>query len=396
MLMWFSTSADPSAEAVTCLPRAAPALLTAMVLALLLGPALIRWLARRCPERIATDSPTLNALHRHKAATPSMGGLLIIAAAVVAILAFCSPAAPFTWLALLTLIGFGGIGFADDLRKLRRGRGCTARTKLALQVAVSSLIAVAAHYAHAQAGHAGVLQVPFIAAEWSLGLWYIPFATLVLVAASNSVNLTDGLDGLAGGCLLCALFSLFAVAFALSSPFWSAWFDLPAAPHAAEMVVVAAAVIGALLAFLWFNCHPAQVFMGDCGSLPLGAVLGLIAIACRQELLLIVIGGVFAVEALSVILQVVSFRTLRRRLFRCAPLHHHFQFAGWPETKIVVRFWIAAFICAGVGLFGVARQPANPLARLPDASTQVAEFARIPTAEDSIIHQNPWQVPLQP
>ncbi|MEX0867569.1 MAG: phospho-N-acetylmuramoyl-pentapeptide-transferase, partial [Pirellulales bacterium] len=373
--MWFSASADPTLPAAACLPRALLAVLLAMALGLIAGPRLIRWLARRCPERIATDSATLNELHRHKAATPSMGGLLIILAATVAIGVFCSPTAPFTWLALLTLIGFGGIGLADDLRKLRRGRGWSPRTKLAFQAAVSTLIAVAAYQAHAQAGNAGTLQVPFFAVEWSIGLWYIPFATLVLVAASNSVNLTDGLDGLAGGCLLCSLFSLFAVAFALSSPFWSAWFDLPAAPHAAEMVVVAAAVIGALLAFLWFNCHPAQVFMGDCGSLPLGAVLGLIAIACRQELLLLVIGGVFAVETLSVILQVASFRTLGRRLFRCAPLHHHFQFAGWPETKIVVRFWIAAFICAGVGLFGVARQPLSQQARLPDASTQVAEFA---------------------
>lgn len=359
MLLWLSTSAGFTSH-FPALPRAMCAALTAAAITLLCGPWVIRWLARCCPERIATDSARLNQLHQHKSATPSMGGLLILGGSLLAMLACCAPDAPLTWLAVVVLVGFGVLGAADDLRKRRLGRGLSAKAKFAAQLALSLAIASAAYSIHLQDGSAGVLHLPFYGTQWSIGLWYIPLATMILVAASNSVNLTDGLDGLAGGCLLCALAALAGLALVLASPFWSAWFGLPSAPRAAEMVVVASAAIGALLAFLWFNCQPAQVFMGDCGSLPLGALLGLISIACRQELLLVVIGGVFVAETLSVILQVAAFRSCGRRLFRCAPLHHHFQFAGWPESKIVVRFWIAALLCAGIGLFGFVTGASSP------------------------------------
>jgi phospho-N-acetylmuramoyl-pentapeptide-transferase len=181
----------------------------------------------------------------------------------------------------------------------------------------------------------------------------------VIVASSNAVNLSDGLDGLAGGCLICATGAMAAVVYASGHAGWAAYLGIPHVAGAGEMTVIAAAMVGGLLGFLWFNCHPASVFMGDVGSLPLGGLLGLLALAARQELLLVAIGGVFVVEAVSVIAQVVSFRLRKRRVLLCAPLHHHFQLKGWSEDKIVVRFWIAAMLCALVGLAALKTRTGN-------------------------------------
>jgi len=203
-----------------------------------------------------------------------------------------------------------------------------------------------------------------------LGWLFIPLATFVIVGSSNAVNLADGLDGLAGGCLVCAGSAMGLVVFACGSPEWSASLNIPYIDGASEMLVVAAAMIGALLGFLWFNCFPASVFMGDTGALPLGGLLGLLAVIARQELLLVAIGGVFVVETASVIAQVAYFRWRGRRIFLCAPLHHHFQLKGWPENKIVTRFWIAGALCAIVGLSAVKFHPRGEPSALPASELQ--------------------------
>ena len=207
------------------------------------------------------------------------------------------------------------------------------------------------------------LNVPGLGLSFQLGWFFVPWAALVIVGASNAVNLADGLDGLAGGCLVCATGAIALVAYACGHAGWAAYLGIPHLAGAGEMIVIAGGMIGGLLGFLWFNCHPASVFMGDTGSLSLGGLLGLLAVIARQELLLVVIGGVFVVEAASVILQVGWFRWTKKRIFLCAPLHHHFQLKGWPEDKIVVRFWIAATLCAVSGLAGSSCTPATWLNR---------------------------------
>ena len=211
---------------------------------------------------------------------------------------------------------------------------------------VAIVAAVVLYQDHASLADGLGLPPPLGGSGMSLGLWFIPLAVLVIVGSSNAVNLTDGLDGLAGGCLVFATAAMMLVVYAAGHAQWAAYLNLPRIPGCGEMTVLAAGMIGSLAGFLWFNCHPAQVFMGNTGALPLGGLLGLLAVVARQELLLVVVGGVFVAEAGSVILQVAFYKWRRRRLFLCAPLHHHFQFRGWPENKIVVRFWIAAALCA--------------------------------------------------
>jgi phospho-N-acetylmuramoyl-pentapeptide-transferase len=210
-----------------------------------------------------------------------------------------------------------------------------------------------------------------------LGLWFIPLAILVIVGSSNAVNLTDGLDGLAGGCLVFAIGAMAIMAYAGGHAGLAEYLGVARIPHANEMVVVAGAMLGGVLGFLWFNCHPAQVFMGDTGSLPLGGLLGLLAVVARQELLLLIVGGVFVVEALSVIIQVGWFRRTGKRVFRCAPLHHHFEFLGWPETRIVVRFWIAGALCALFGMVAMRFMPtgSRPTEGLPAEHAQQPQEA---------------------
>jgi len=331
--------------------RAALAAVVSFLLAMLLGPRLIAWLRRRFREPIKSDSPELQRLHRHKQSTPTMGGLFIVAGLLAAALCFGDLGNGHLLVALLVTAGLALLGAVDDLKKLRgTGKGISARAKLAGQLAVALVAAVLLFDQLSTAPDGLLLRVPLAGWEIPLGFWFVPWAVLVIVGSSNAVNLTDGLDGLAGGCLLFAVGATTALCYAAGHAEWATYLGVARVPGAGEVTVLAGAALGALLGFLWFNCHPAQVFMGDTGALPLGGLLGVFALIARQELLLVLIGGVFVVEALSVILQVGYFRWRRRRIFRCAPLHHHFQLAGWPESRIVVRFWIAAALCALVGL----------------------------------------------
>ena len=331
--------------------RASLAAIGSLLLAILLGPSLIAWLARRFREPIKSDSAEVLRLHAGKQATPTMGGLFIIAGLIGSTLLLGDLGNRYLLTALFLAVGLTLLGAVDDLVKLRSAaRGLSARSKLAGQVLIATAAAVPLYLDHAAMADGLVLPPPFAAAGLSLGPWFVPLAVLVIVGSSNAVNLTDGLDGLAGGCLLFAIAAMTVVVYAAGHAQWAAYLHVPRISGSGEMAVLAGGMIGAVIGFLWFNCHPAQVFMGNTGALPLGGLLGLMAVVARQELLLVLVGGVFVAEAASVILQVGSYKWRRRRIFLCAPLHHHFQLRGWTENKIVVRFWIAAGLCALVGL----------------------------------------------
>jgi phospho-N-acetylmuramoyl-pentapeptide-transferase len=331
--------------------RAALAAMVSFVLALALGPRVIAWLRARFREPIVSDSPHLAELHRHKHSTPTMGGLFVVAGLVAGLLVFGELANRYVQAALVAAIGLGTVGTIDDLAKLRSGKkGISPRAKLAGQVLVAAAVAVLIYRHQTALPGDFPLRVPMTGAAWPLGAWFIPLAVLVIVGSSNAVNLSDGLDGLAAGCLLFGAGAMGVLVYVAGHAELAEYLHVPGIAGVGELTVLAAAMIGGVLGFLWFNCHPAQVFLGDTGSLPLGGLLGLLAVACRQEMLLVVIGGVFVAEAASVIVQVGYYKWRRKRIFRCAPLHHHFQFQGWPESRIVVRFWIASALCALVGL----------------------------------------------
>ena len=357
--------------------RAALAAMVSFLLAVLLGPRLIAWLRRRFREPIKSDSPEVCRLHQGKQATPTMGGLFIVAGLVGGTLLLGDLANRYVLLALWVAGGLTLLGAVDDLVKLRTpGNGLSAGKKLAGQLVVAAVAAVVLYQDHAALADGLALPPPLGGSGVSLGWWFIPLAVLVIVGSSNAVNLTDGLDGLAGGCLVFATAAMTLVVYAAGHAQWAAYLDLPRIPGCGEMTVLAAGMIGALAGFLWFNCHPAQVFMGNTGALPLGGLLGLLAVVARQELLLVVVGGVFVAEAGSVILQVAFYKWRRRRLFLCAPLHHHFQFRGWPENKIVVRFWIAAALCALLGAAGLKLHVKDEAP--PNSASLAASEVRIP------------------
>ncbi len=331
--------------------RAALAILTAFVVGLLVGPPLIRWLRQRqIGQAIREEGPTS---HRAKAGTPTMGGILILLAVLIPVLLWGDLTEPWVWVATLTTLLFGGIGWLDDLLKVRRGKnlGLRAKEKLGLQLVAGTLAALAIRAVAGHAPHAGALTLPFFKGViLDLGWWYIPFAAFVLISTSNGVNLTDGLDGLAIGSVLIASGTYTIFCYLAGHARIARYLQIPAVTGAGEVTVFCAALVGAALAFLWFNCHPAQVFMGDVGSLALGAAIGCAALISKQELLLVVVGGLFVAELLSVILQVASFQLRGRRIFRMSPLHHHFELSGWAETQVVVRFWIVAAMFALMGL----------------------------------------------
>jgi len=282
-----------------------------------------------------------------------MGGLLILLAVLGPMLLWGDLTEPWVWVVTITTLLFGGIGFLDDLLKVRRGTnlGLHAWQKLGLQVLVALVAAIAIRLVAGQTPYAGELVAPFFKnVRLDLGLLYIPFVALVLVGSSNAVNLTDGLDGLAIGSVLIAFGTYTIFTYLAGNARLAKYLQIPSVPGSGEVTVFCAAVVGACLAFLWFNCHPAQVFMGDVGSLALGAAIGCTAVIAKQELVLVVVGGLFVAEALSVILQVASFKTRGKRVFRMSPLHHHFELSGWAETQVVVRFWIIAGVFALMGL----------------------------------------------
>ncbi|ADK80675.1 phospho-N-acetylmuramoyl-pentapeptide-transferase [Sediminispirochaeta smaragdinae] len=319
--------------------RSAYAAVTALFISFLFGPWLIRKLKNRKAEQvIREDGP---ATHLAKSGTPTMGGLMILLSLSVSVLLWQDISNSFTWIALISLLGFGLIGFVDDYLKIFRksSEGLQARFKFSAQVLLSLLIMVVL-YINGNA-HTTLLYLPFLKNPvLDMGLFYIPFGMLILVGTSNAVNLTDGLDGLASGLILLVGLPFAAISYISGRADFAAYLQIPYLPESAELTVLCFALAGASIGFLWYNAHPAEIFMGDTGSLSLGGVIGVIALMTKKEILLVIIGGVFVLEALSVIIQVVFFKLRGKRVFRMAPLHHHFEKKGWDETKVVVRFWI--------------------------------------------------------
>jgi phospho-N-acetylmuramoyl-pentapeptide-transferase len=380
MLLWILNRLAASGVQLDCcaalhkiMARSVIAAAASFVLAVLLGRPMIAWLRGRFREPIKSASATLERLHAAKQWTPTLGGLFIVAGIALSTLALADLANPFVAIAIALMLALALLGAVDDLAKLRTSaRGLSARHKLAAQTLIATAAALAVY--GIQRHTPGALDAPWPVHNQlpALGWWFVPLAILVVVGASNAVNLTDGLDGLAGGCLLFATGAMAALTYASGHSGWSRYLQIVHIPAASELVIVAGGMLGAVLGFLWFNCSPASVFMGNTGSLPLGGLLGLMAIVCRQELMLVVVAGVFVVEALSVIAQVGSCRLRGRRVLRCAPLHHHFQFCGWPEGKIVVRFWIAAALSAITGL-GLVKLGARDIAAPDKDGPRVAQ-----------------------
>jgi len=358
--------------------RASLAAMVGFLAAVLLGPRWIAWLRRRFREPIKSDSAEIRRMHRNKQSTPTMGGLFIVAGVLAGVATFGDLTNCYLQIALLVGGGLTLIGAVDDLVKLRgTANGISARSKLAAQLAVAGVAAVLLYQHHAALPDGLQLRLPLAGNGFSLGLWFIPLAVVVIVGASNAVNLTDGLDGLAGGCLIFATVAMTVVVYAGGHAELAAYLNVPRIPGSGEMTILSGAMVGGVLGFLWFNCHPAQVFMGDTGALPLGGLLGLLAVVARQELLLVIVGGVFVAEAASVILQVGYYKWRQRRVFLCAPLHHHFQFLGWAENKIVVRFWIASALCALLGVAGLKLKVTDDLPKKP---------THVTTAEAPLLH----------
>lgn len=331
--------------------RGAGAIVTSLLLALSLGPWFIRTLRRRSVGQNIRDVGPEQ--HHIKAGTPTMGGLLILFSVVVSTLLWANLANPYVWVALGVTVAFAAVGFADDFVKVRRHRnlGLTARAKFSLQVLAAAVAAVILLALPEPYVFAPTIAFPFFkAAVVSLGWLYVPFVVLVLVGSSNAVNLTDGLDGLAIGVALIAAATYAVFTYVAGNRVVAGYLQVEYVAGAGEVAVFCAALVGASLGFLWFNAHPAEVFMGDVGSLSLGAAIGVVAVLAKQEVVLVLVGGIFVLEALSVILQVASFKLTGRRVLRMAPLHHHFELSGWAEPKIIVRFWILAILCALIGL----------------------------------------------
>lgn len=331
--------------------RALLALFTAFGISLWIGPAMIRRLTSGLiGQTVRQDGPQS---HYQKAGTPTMGGVLMLFAAAVSTLIWMRFDRIDTWIALLTLLAFGVVGAVDDYVKLRRKnpRGLGARAKFLSQVVIA-LLAVAAVFAIVRSPDETGFYLPLVRAPvLSLGaVSFTIWGCLVVTGASNAINLTDGLDGLAAFPVALVAGALGVLAYVSGSFHLSGLIGLPYIPGARDLFVFCCAIIGAALGFLWFNAYPAQVFMGDVGALALGAALGIIAVIIREEILLFVMGGVFVAETISVMLQVVSFKLTGRRIFRMAPLHHHFELMGWPESRVIVRFWILSVLLVLVGL----------------------------------------------
>jgi len=325
--------------------RSAMATLTAMLVALLLGPGLIRRLGHfQIGQEIREEGP---ASHHAKRGTPTMGGILIITAVIVPTLLWADLRNAFVWIAVASTLVFGGIGFADDYLKItrRRNLGLTIRVKFALQVVGAAALGVALLWMASRSSFDTTLSFPFAKLfNPDLGWAYVLVVVLVLTGTANAVNFTDGLDGLAIGSVLIASATFTLLTYCAGHAIVAEYLGIPNVKGSGELTVFCGSMVGASLGFLWFNCHPAEVFMGDVGSMAMGGALGTIALLVKQEVLLILVGGLFVAEAVSVILQVGSFRLRGKRIFKMAPIHHHFELAGWSESKVVIRFWVIALI----------------------------------------------------
>ena len=332
--------------------RAAMAGITAFVVTLWLGPAVIRflikWNLKQTIERVGFES--LYGEHAGKDKTPTMGGLMIILSVVLSTLLWADLRNRYVWLSLLIMLWLGLVGFIDDYLKLvkKDSKGLTALNKIIGQTVVGLAVGV---FLYLDSPVWSDIALPFVK-NWflTLGIFYVPFVALVIAGASNAVNLTDGLDGLAIGCTFMIALTYAIFSYVTGHAAFSHYLQIPFIAGAGELTVFCTVLFGAGLGFLWFNAHPASVFMGDVGSLSLGGALGAVAIFAKKELLLVIVGGVFVMEALSVILQVGSYKFRKQRVFRMAPIHHHFQLGGMKETKVVIRFWIVSILLALAGL----------------------------------------------
>lgn len=337
--------------------RALGAGLTAFLLCLVFGNAVIRRLVKLKlgqPIRSAEEVHRLNELHGGKKGTPTMGGVLLIGSAVVSTLLWARLDNSFVWLCLVTVSVLSTLGFYDDWLKVAKksSAGMSSRLKFLLQCVLAGGVTGFFLLNPSLNKQAQELYIPFFKGPvFHLGLWTYLFYLLIIVGSSNAVNLTDGLDGLASGCTVMAGACLGILNYLAGNSKTALYLQIPYYPLSGELAVVSLSLAGAALGFLWWNCHPAKVFMGDTGSLAIGGLLGVLAICCKQELLLAIVGGVFVAEALSVILQVASFKLTGKRIFKMSPLHHHFELSGWKENTVTVRFWILAIV---FGLLGIA------------------------------------------
>jgi phospho-N-acetylmuramoyl-pentapeptide-transferase len=343
--------------------RSVAAAITAFLLCVLLGNGVIRRLIGLKfgqPVRTAEEVHRLAELHGEKKGTPTMGGILLIGAVLISALLWARPTNPAVWLVLGTTLGLAGLGFWDDYLKVskKNSKGVTERTKLVVQFLLAAVVTAFFLFNPSYEVQARALYVPFLKEPVVANLsWFtFFFYALVIVGSSNAVNLTDGLDGLATGCSATAAFAFGILAYVAGNTRITSYLGVPYYPFAGELSVICMALVGASLGFLWFNCHPAKVFMGDTGSLAIGGMLGVVAICCKQELLLVVVGGVFVIEALSVLIQRLWFKFTKwrfgegRRVFLMSPLHHHFELMGMKENTVIVRFWILAIVFAFVAL----------------------------------------------
>jgi len=337
--------------------RAICAGITAFVLSLAFGNLVIRKLISLKfgqPIRTAAEVHKLHELHGAKKGTPTMGGVLLIGTVVVSTLLWAKPENPFVWLVLFSTVFMGGIGLYDDWLKVSKksSDGISSRMKFALQCLLAGIFTVFLLLNPKVSTIAQQLYFPFIKDPLlpSMGLFSFIFFLLVIVGTSNAVNLTDGLDGLATGCTATVAATYAVLVYVAGNIKAASYLQIPYVAYSGELAVLCVALLGACLGFLWWNAHPARVFMGDTGSLAIGGMLGSVAICCKQEILLVIVGGVFVIEAMSVIIQVTSFKLTGRRIFKMSPIHHHFELSGWKENTVIVRFWILSVLFALLGL----------------------------------------------
>jgi len=330
--------------------RSAGAVLTALIVSFVFGKPMIAWLRRlKVGQQVRDDGPQS---HLSKQGTPTMGGLLIIVALAGSVLLWSDLTNKYVWVVLFATLAFGAIGFWDDYRKVvkKQSTGLSAREKFGLQIAAALAIGFFLYYSPGDP-KSTYLSVPFMKRVLlDLGWFYIPFVVVVIVGSSNAVNLTDGLDGLAIGLVGIAATANAVLVYLGGNRVIADYLKIQYIPGSGELVIFCGALLGASLGFLWYNAHPAEVFMGDVGSLSLGAALGTLAVVTKHELILVITGGIFVAETLSVVLQVGSYKLRGKRIFRMAPMHHHFEQLGWPESKVIVRFWIAGIILALVSI----------------------------------------------
>ena len=331
--------------------RTGGAIMTALLICFLIAPRMIRWLKSK-QGSASNIRAYLEEAHKSKAGTPTMGGLMILISVTVSTLLWADLSNPFVWLALLVLVGYGLIGFGDDYLKLtkKNSKGLPGKLKLAAQMLIGLVVTLGVMQALPDKIDTHVAIPFFKSLFFNLSWFFIPWALLVMVGASNAVNLTDGLDGLAIVPVAIAASCFGLISYLAGHAVFSEYLQIPYVPGTGELAILCGALVGAAMGFLWYNAPPAMVFMGDTGSLSMGGVLGAIAVMTKHEIVLAVVGGLFVLETVSVIIQVVSFRLTGKRVFAMAPLHHHFEKKGWSEPTIVIRFWIIAVILALVGL----------------------------------------------